>query len=480
MWAALALSVVVLVALGARRAPASGTSAARLDGIAAELRCLQCTGESVAGSQAPIAVKMRDEILRQARAGATDDEIYSYFVDRYGPRVLLNPPSTGVAGLIWVLPVVVVCTAAAGVATVLARWRAAGRAEAGADGAATPGVRPGRAGDGPRPAWRTPAMGGAVVLFAVLAGVLVANSSGQRQSGDTITGGGPDADDPAAECRAQAMARPEAAIGCYDDVLAATPDDPESLTYRGWARYRTGDTAGAAADFARVVEVDPTFPDVYVFRAVQAKDEGRFLDARASLDRLDELDAPAQLVDTMRSMGLELQVAEGLLAPDTRACWTREKAAIAAVNAALAASVQAGAGAGPTTTLPPGSVTDALTELVEADKCLAAVLVARPDDVDALVMRGLAISVLYQVSLAAEPDAAVLGRALEVLGRAVELAPDDPDPRLIRAAVANMSGDPRAAAADLDVIGDRSPSPLYASIDVDTIRRDVEAQLREG
>jgi cytochrome c-type biogenesis protein CcmH/NrfF len=47
----------------------------------------------------------------------------AFFSDRYGPRVLLNPPSNGVAGLIWVIPVVVVAASAAGLVLAFGRWR---------------------------------------------------------------------------------------------------------------------------------------------------------------------------------------------------------------------------------------------------------------------------------------------------------------------------------------------------------------------
>src|SRR5690606_4183517 len=90
---------------------------------AEQLRCLQCTGESVANSQAPIAVEMRDEIRRQMARGRTNDEILTFFADRYGPTVLLTPSGSGFVGLIWVLPVVVVGVSLAGLAFVYARAR---------------------------------------------------------------------------------------------------------------------------------------------------------------------------------------------------------------------------------------------------------------------------------------------------------------------------------------------------------------------
>lgn len=105
-WVVLLLVGAAGIAVGWGTDPTSGTSDDRLFRLAEELRCLQCTGESVANSQAPIAVQMRDEIKRQMARGRTNDEILTFFADRYGERVLLNPSGTGLTGLIWILPVV--------------------------------------------------------------------------------------------------------------------------------------------------------------------------------------------------------------------------------------------------------------------------------------------------------------------------------------------------------------------------------------
>jgi len=122
-WAVAAVAVVVLVVVGARATPTSGASDDRLYALAGQMKCLQCLGETVAGSQADIAVKMRTEIRAQMRAGRTDDEILTFFADKYGQRVLLNPSSSGVTAVVWVLPVVVVGLGVLGLGVVFARSR---------------------------------------------------------------------------------------------------------------------------------------------------------------------------------------------------------------------------------------------------------------------------------------------------------------------------------------------------------------------
>ncbi|HKY14907.1 MAG TPA: cytochrome c-type biogenesis protein CcmH [Microthrixaceae bacterium] len=123
IWILVGVAVVVLLAVGTRREPTGGNSDDRLFAIAGDMKCLQCVGENVANSQAAIAVQMREEIRRQMAAGRTDDEIFTYFADRYGPRVLLNPAGSGLASLVWVVPVLVVGLGLLGVGMVFTRSR---------------------------------------------------------------------------------------------------------------------------------------------------------------------------------------------------------------------------------------------------------------------------------------------------------------------------------------------------------------------
>jgi cytochrome c-type biogenesis protein CcmH len=122
-WIVLGLVAVALLVVGAREDPTEGSSEDRLFAIAGQLKCVQCIGENVANSQAPIAVEMRGEIRRQMQAGASDDEIFSTFADSYGESVLLNPSGTGFAALIWVIPVVAVGIGLLGVGLVFTRAR---------------------------------------------------------------------------------------------------------------------------------------------------------------------------------------------------------------------------------------------------------------------------------------------------------------------------------------------------------------------
>ena len=107
-WALMGMICVVAIVPAASTTPTEGQSDERLFAIAAQLKCQQCVGESVADSQSPSAVQFREEIAKQMAQGRTDDEIVNFFADRYDQEILLTPPSSGVGALVWVLPVVAI------------------------------------------------------------------------------------------------------------------------------------------------------------------------------------------------------------------------------------------------------------------------------------------------------------------------------------------------------------------------------------
>ena len=60
--------------------------------LTAELRCLVCQNESLAGSQADLAQDLRKEVYRLLQSGKSRQEVISFLVDRYGDFVLYDPP----------------------------------------------------------------------------------------------------------------------------------------------------------------------------------------------------------------------------------------------------------------------------------------------------------------------------------------------------------------------------------------------------
>ena len=78
----------------------------RLIGISAELRCLVCQNESLAGSRADLALDLRREIRTLIKDGKTDAEIMDFMVSRYGDFVRYRPPVNPVTWLLWFGPFV--------------------------------------------------------------------------------------------------------------------------------------------------------------------------------------------------------------------------------------------------------------------------------------------------------------------------------------------------------------------------------------
>ena len=97
----------------------------RLQGIAAELRCLVCQNESIAASRADLAVDLRQQIREQIQAGKTDSEIRTYMVDRYGDFVLYRPPLKTTTVLLWFGPMLLLVFGLFILATTLRRRRSA-------------------------------------------------------------------------------------------------------------------------------------------------------------------------------------------------------------------------------------------------------------------------------------------------------------------------------------------------------------------
>ena len=68
------------------------------------IMCPVCPGESIDQSQNPLALQMRAIVAEQAQEGRSDQQIKAFFVERYGPSVLLEPPQRGFSLLVWLLP----------------------------------------------------------------------------------------------------------------------------------------------------------------------------------------------------------------------------------------------------------------------------------------------------------------------------------------------------------------------------------------
>lgn len=111
--AAVAGLVAVLVVLAAcSRSSELPELEERAQSINRVVMCPVCPGESIDQSQNPLALQMRDIVVDKLNEGWSNGDIYDFFVERYGPRVLLQPPTEGVNLVVWLVPLVGVLVAA--------------------------------------------------------------------------------------------------------------------------------------------------------------------------------------------------------------------------------------------------------------------------------------------------------------------------------------------------------------------------------
>jgi cytochrome c-type biogenesis protein CcmH len=75
------------------------------------IMCPVCPGESIDQSQNTLAMQMRGIVQDKLAEGWTDDQIRDFFVERYGPSVLLEPPMSGFSLAAWIIPPVALAVA---------------------------------------------------------------------------------------------------------------------------------------------------------------------------------------------------------------------------------------------------------------------------------------------------------------------------------------------------------------------------------
>ena len=73
----------------------------RVAALSAELRCLVCQNQSLAESNADLAVDLRRQIREQLKSGKSERDVLDFMVQRYGDFVLYRPPFKASTLLLW-------------------------------------------------------------------------------------------------------------------------------------------------------------------------------------------------------------------------------------------------------------------------------------------------------------------------------------------------------------------------------------------
>lgn len=76
------------------------------------LRCLQCQGQSIADSDAPIAGSMRSLVRERIEAGEEPEAIRGWLIERYGDYVSYAPRISGLTWPLFAVPLVLLALAA--------------------------------------------------------------------------------------------------------------------------------------------------------------------------------------------------------------------------------------------------------------------------------------------------------------------------------------------------------------------------------
>lgn len=105
--AAAALGLALALPAAAAEAPEVGDNPAQerhMMALASELRCLQCQNQTLADSEAPLAVDLRQQIREMIAKGQSDEQIKAYLAARYGDFVFYRPPMKAKTLVLWFGP----------------------------------------------------------------------------------------------------------------------------------------------------------------------------------------------------------------------------------------------------------------------------------------------------------------------------------------------------------------------------------------
>jgi cytochrome c-type biogenesis protein CcmH len=96
----------VLMMVLAPAAWSASFDTAREQAIAEQLRCLVCQNQTIAESDAQLAIDLRARVREQLAQGSSDQQVLAFMVARYGDFVLYRPPLKPVTWPLWFGPFV--------------------------------------------------------------------------------------------------------------------------------------------------------------------------------------------------------------------------------------------------------------------------------------------------------------------------------------------------------------------------------------
>lgn len=94
----------------------------RVMALSTHLRCLVCQNQTIADSNAELAIDLRNQVRDKLRQGQSEQEVLDYMVNRYGEFVLFKPLVKSTTWLLWFGPLLLLAVGL-GVLFVILRQR---------------------------------------------------------------------------------------------------------------------------------------------------------------------------------------------------------------------------------------------------------------------------------------------------------------------------------------------------------------------
>lgn len=280
----LAAGAVLLLAaaLGLWRAaqPRDLTAQERVRAVATGLRCPTCAGQSVADSQSEMAQGMRVVVGDQLAQGRTPAQVRSWFAERYGDGILLDPPWRGMGLVAGALPLLVL-GAGAGMFAVTRRraTRATRAADPDDDGALraaaveTTSPRRNRAHRRPRWTW---VAAGVLVPLALLA---VRGAADDRSAAPGLVAAVDTASSAPAPTAAKTADPTEAQVAGLEQAARTHPGDADAWLAVATAHEQHGDYADSVSAYQRALALRPDTASLEIRLAVVSLKASRPADA---------------------------------------------------------------------------------------------------------------------------------------------------------------------------------------------------------
>ena len=76
----------------------------RYQDLIEDIRCPVCQGQSIGDSNSSLALDLREQVRIMILNNNTNDEIYSFMVQRYGDFVIFKPPIKPATYMLWFAP----------------------------------------------------------------------------------------------------------------------------------------------------------------------------------------------------------------------------------------------------------------------------------------------------------------------------------------------------------------------------------------